>query len=45
MDSGLFTLFLPLILAFMMVGLGLELTVKDFLRIRRHPKAIFLALF
>lgn len=45
MDSGLFTLFLPLILAFMMVGLGLELTVKDFLRIRYHPKAIFFALF
>ena len=45
MDSGLFTLFLPLILAFMMIGLGLELTVKDFLRIRHHPKAIFLALF
>lgn len=45
MDSGLFTLFLPLIIAFMMIGLGLELTVKDFLRIRYHPKAIFLALF
>ncbi|QQN40619.1 bile acid:sodium symporter family protein [Acinetobacter sp. CS-2] len=45
MDSSLFTLFLPLILAFMMIGLGLELTVKDFLRIRHHPKTIFLALF
>ncbi|MFH7766436.1 bile acid:sodium symporter family protein [Acinetobacter sp. BSP-28] len=45
MDSGLFTFFLPIILAFMMIGLGLELTVKDFLRIRYHPKAIFLALF
>ncbi|NNH39358.1 bile acid:sodium symporter family protein [Acinetobacter terrae] len=45
MDSGLFTFFLPMALAIMMTGLGLELTVKDFLRIQRHPKVIFLALF
>ena len=45
MDSGLFTFFLPIALAIMMTGLGLELTVKDFLRVQRHPKVIFLALF
>ncbi len=45
MDSGLFTLFLPIALAIMMTGLGLELTLKDFLRIQYYPKAIFLALF
>lgn len=45
MDSGVFVFFLPVILAFMMMGLGLELTVKDFLRVGRYPKAIFLALF
>ncbi|WP_407304276.1 bile acid:sodium symporter family protein [Acinetobacter sp.] len=45
MDSGLFTFFLPIVLAIMMTGLGLELTVKDFLRVQRHPKVIFLALF
>lgn len=45
MDSGLFAFFLPVALAIMMTGLGLELTVKDFLRIQRHPKVIFLALF
>ncbi|RKG34120.1 bile acid:sodium symporter family protein [Acinetobacter tianfuensis] len=45
MDSGIFVFFLPVILAFMMMGLGLELTVKDFLRVGRYPKAIFIALF
>ncbi|OAL79679.1 bile acid:sodium symporter [Acinetobacter sp. SFB] len=45
MNSGLFAFFLPVALAIMMTGLGLELTVKDFLRIQRHPKVIFLALF
>lgn len=45
MDSGAFVFFLPVILAFMMMGLGLELRLKDFLRVSRYPKAIFLALF
>lgn len=45
MDSGLFTFFLPLALAIMMTGLGLELSIKDFLRLKLQPKAIFLALF
>ena len=45
MDSGLFALFLPITLALMMMGLGLELSINDFLRVGRYPKAIFLALF
>jgi len=45
MDSGIFVFFLPVILAFMMMGLGLELTIKDFLRVSHYPKAIFIALF
>ncbi len=45
MDSGLITIFLPLALAIVMAGLGLELTPKDFARVTKHPKAVFLALF
>ena len=45
MDSGLFAVFLPVTLALMMMGLGLELSIKDFLRVGRYPKVIFLALF
>jgi BASS family bile acid:Na+ symporter len=30
MDSGLITLFLPMALAIVMAGMGLELTLKDF---------------
>lgn len=45
MDSGIITIFLPLALAIVMAGLGLELTPSDFARVRKHPKAILLALF
>lgn len=45
MDSGFFSFFLPITLAIMMMGLGLELTIKDFLRISRYPKVIFISLF
>lgn len=45
MDSTIITIFLPLALAIIMAGLGLELTPHDFYRIRKHPKAVFLALF
>ncbi|WP_180021696.1 MULTISPECIES: bile acid:sodium symporter family protein [unclassified Acinetobacter] len=45
MDSGLFAFFLPIALAIMMMGLGLELSAKDFLRVGRYPKVIFIALF
>ena len=42
MDSGLFAFFLPIALAIMMMGLGLELSIKDFLRVARYPKVIFI---
>lgn len=45
MDSGLITIFLPLALAIVMAGLGLELTLNDFKRVTQHPKAVFVALF
>ncbi|WP_436869146.1 bile acid:sodium symporter family protein [Acinetobacter courvalinii] len=45
MDSGLITLFLPTALAIVMAGLGLELTLKDFARVTKHPKAVIIALF
>lgn len=45
MDSVLITIFLPMALAIVMVGLGLELTPNDFKRVQQHPKAVFIALF
>ena len=45
MDSGIITVLLPLALAFIMIGLGLELTPKDFARVTKHPKAVLIALF
>lgn len=45
MDNGLITIFLPLALAIVMAGLGLELTLKDFARVSKHPKAVLIALF
>lgn len=44
MDSALTTVGLPIALAIIMFGLGLSLTVDDFARIRRHPKAVGIAL-
>lgn len=45
MDSGIITILLPLALAIIMIGLGLELTPKDFARVSKHPKAVLIALF
>lgn len=45
MDSLVITVFLPIALAIIMAGMGLELTLKDFKRVRQHPKAVFIALF
>jgi len=45
MNSQIITIMLPLALAIIMVGLGLELTLKDFARVSKHPKAVLLALF
>lgn len=45
MNSGIITILLPSALAIIMVGLGLELTPKDFARVSKHPKAVLIALF
>lgn len=45
MDNGIITIFLPIALAIVMAGLGLELTLKDFARVSKHPKAVLIALF
>ena len=44
MDSALTTVGLPLALAIIMFGLGLDLTPADFRRVGRAPKAVAVAL-
>ena len=44
MDSALTTVGLPLALALIMFGLGLDLTTDDFRRVGRHPRAVAIAL-
>lgn len=44
MDSALTSVLLPLALAVVMLGLGLSLTVDDFRRIGRQPRAVVIAL-
>jgi bile acid:Na+ symporter, BASS family len=44
MDSALTLIGLPIALGIIMLGLGLGLTVADFKRVGRHPKAAVLAL-
>ena len=44
MDSALTTVGLPIALAIIMFGLGLDLTTNDFRRVGRHPKAVGIAL-
>jgi BASS family bile acid:Na+ symporter len=44
MDSPLTTIGLPIALGIIMFGLGLSLTVADFRRVRRHPRAVVIAL-
>lgn len=45
MDSGIITILLPIALAVVMAGMGLKLTVQDFARVSKHPKAVLVALF
>src|SRR5690606_14248709 len=45
MDSVFFVFLLPVFLVIMMLGLGLELRIKDFIRVVQYPKVIFIALF
>lgn len=44
MDSALTTIGLPIALAIIMFGLGLDLTIADFRRVAKHPKAVVVAL-
>jgi BASS family bile acid:Na+ symporter len=44
MDSALTTVGLPLALGIIMFGLGLDLTLDDFRRVGRHPRAVAVAL-
>jgi BASS family bile acid:Na+ symporter len=44
MDTSIIGLFLPMALALVMFGLGLTLTVEDFVRVGRAPKTVVIAL-
>lgn len=44
-QSDLISLFLPIALGIIMLGLGLSLTIEDFKRLTKYPKAITIALF
>ncbi|HRI69601.1 MAG TPA: bile acid:sodium symporter family protein [Polyangium sp.] len=44
-QSLITTVFLPLALAIIMLGLGLSLTIADFRRVIVYPKAVFVGLF
>jgi BASS family bile acid:Na+ symporter len=44
MGSAIFALFLPIALGLVMLGLGLTLTVADFSRVLKYPKATVVAL-
>ncbi len=44
MGTALTDVALPAALALIMLGLGLSLTVGDFARVGRHPKAVVIAL-
>ena len=44
MDSALSQVGLPIALAIIMFGLGLDLTLADFRRVGKHPKAVVVAL-
>ena len=43
-QSSATTLFLPIALGIIMLGLGLSLTLNDFKRVTQYPKAITIAL-
>jgi len=44
-SSVLTTIFLPVALGIIMLGLGLSLSVEDFKRVVKYPKVIFIGLF
>lgn len=44
-SSAITTIFLPVALGIIMLGLGLSLTIADFQRVVKYPKVIFIGLF
>ncbi|MFZ9982336.1 MAG: bile acid:sodium symporter family protein [Cyclobacteriaceae bacterium] len=44
-DNSLLTTVMPIALAVIMLGLGLSLTIEDFRRVVKYPKAVFTGLF
>jgi len=44
-SSAITTIFLPVALGIIMLGLGLSLTIEDFKRVVKFPKVIFIGLF
>ncbi|SFR96850.1 bile acid:Na+ symporter, BASS family [Agrococcus baldri] len=44
MDSALTSIGLPIALGIIMLGLGLSLTLQDFARVAKHPRAVIIAL-
>jgi BASS family bile acid:Na+ symporter len=44
-DNSLLTSILPIALGIIMLGLGLSLTIADFKRVVKYPKAVFIGLF
>ena len=45
MESSIFAVLTPLVLAIIMFGLGLSLSIEDFKRVLTYPKAAFIGLF
>lgn len=45
MESSIFAILTPLVLATLMFGLGLSLSIEDFKRVVSYPKAAFIGLF
>lgn len=45
MDSVFFVFLLPVLLVIMMMGLGLELRIQDFIHVTQYPKVVFITLF
>lgn len=45
MDSAFITIGMPIALVIIMMGLGFEVTLNDFKRVKEHPKNVIIALF
>ena len=45
MDSAFITIGMPIALIIIMMGLGFEVTLQDFKRVKNNPKNVLIALF